>query len=403
MNARSEAASKRQRILLVVLAIVAIGSGVMHWLARNAPPDRPPNRIVMRAIDGVWIRLGGLEEDVVTDIIADPDNPDAVYVAGQGGSLTHVVVQEPHRDHTTLRAVAHWGADLGVGAEMGLLGLTFGDHDGERVLYTSFTDPDRRSIVARVPWTSDGPLWDERVGLLAIDQPYTNHNGGQIRFGPDGYLYLGLGDGGSADDPEGNGQNRSTPLGAILRLDVTGDEAVAPSDNPFFDEPDVDPRIFVYGLRNPWRYDFDPNDDALWIADVGQREVEEVTRVPFAAASGANLGWANVEGDQCFSGDAEACADPSLVAPGFTYSHEAGCSVTGGVVVRDTRLPEVRGRFLAADLCNGQMWALTGSGDRFDVVEAGSVPIMITAFGTDGAGRTWFGSTDGSLYRLEPR
>ncbi len=190
--------------------------------------------------------------------------------------------------------------------------------------------------------------------ILTVGQPYGNHNGGHIAFGPDGYLYIGLGDGGSAGDPQGNGQNRLTLLGALLRLDVdtkAGKPYVIPSDNPFI-RGGGRPELFAWGLRNPWRWSFDALTGDLWLADVGQDDWEEVNLI----RKGGNYGWNIREGAHCYKG--ENCRQEDLIPPVAEYSHDLGCSVTGGFVYRGKAIPDLKGLYLYGDFCSGRIWGV---------------------------------------------
>ncbi|MGQ0606944.1 MAG: PQQ-dependent sugar dehydrogenase, partial [Chloroflexota bacterium] len=213
---------------------------------------------------------------------------------------------------------------------------------------------------------------------------------GQLAFGADGHLWMGLGDGGSGGDPMGNGQDPSTLLGTILRLDVSGAGAYAiPDDNPFADGADGAPEVYLYGLRNPWRFSFDPETDALWIADVGQNAYEEIDRLDPAADAGANLGWNVMEASHCFV-DA-ACSSDGLVLPVAEYGRDLGCSVTGGSVYRGTALDGLRGWYVFSDYCSGHLFGTRSDTDGSDLsprilAETGSA---ITSFGTDEAGELY--------------
>ncbi|MDD9994337.1 MAG: PQQ-dependent sugar dehydrogenase, partial [Dehalococcoidia bacterium] len=234
------------------------------------------------------------------------------------------------------------------GNEEGLLGLAFDPKyakNGHFYVYYSAADP-RRSVLSRfsVPPGSTTADPASELVLLEIPQPFSNHNGGQVAFGPDGYLYVGLGDGGRAGDPFGNGQDRSTLLGSILRIDVgtVGERGGygIPPDNPFRAAGDGSrPEIWAYGLRNPWRFSFDLETGDLWVADVGQNQYEEVDLIE----PGGNYGWNVMEGNSCFS-PSTGCSTEGLVRPVVQYGREDGCSITGGYVYRGSRLPALRGR-----------------------------------------------------------
>jgi glucose/arabinose dehydrogenase len=238
--------------------------------------------------------------------------------------------------------------------------------------------------------------------LLTVEQPFPNHNGGQLAFGPDGYLYLGLGDGGSGGDPQGNGQNPATLLGSIVRIDVNGDEPYAiPADNPFADGAGGAPEVFLYGLRNPWRFSFDRGTGQLWIADVGQNAYEEIDRVDPAADAGANLGWNLMEASHCF---VAGCSPEGLVLPITEYGRDAGCSVTGGFVYRGTAIEGLAGWYLFSDYCSGLIFgvpsdAAPGTAPRL-LLETG---LSVSSFGQDSDGELYVADiAGGGIYRIVP-
>jgi len=214
----------------------------------------------------------------------------------------------------------------------------------------------RRTVLARFEGVGGAFDRDARLVVLEIPQPFPNHNGGAIRFGPDGMLYLGLGDGGSGGDPQGHGQNPQTLLGSIIRIDVSNASRDAPyaipSDNPYAQGGDGAPEVWAYGLRNPWRMAFDPVTGLLWTGDVGQDAIEEINRVE----AGMNYGWARLEGRACYNG--QHCSPEGTIFPWATYTHADGCSITGGVVYRGHALPALVGHYLYADFCSGLLWAV---------------------------------------------
>ena len=245
--------------------------------------------------------------------------------------------------------------------EAGLLGMALDPRFAQNgQVYLSYTRKGKKregaslmSVLSRFISRDGGRSLDsdsEQV-LLQVAQPYSNHNGGHVQFGPDGYLYFGLGDGGSAGDPKGNGQNTQTLLGAMLRLDVSGGGAYQiPPDNPFIRKGGR-AEIYAYGLRNPWRWSFDRQAGDLWLADVGQNAWEEVNVI----THGGNYGWNLREGAHCYSGD---CDRPNLIEPVAEYSHDDGCSITGGYVYRGKKMPGLAGVYLFADFCSGNIWGL---------------------------------------------
>ena len=292
------------------------------------------------------------------------------------------------------------------GNEEGLLGLAFDPQfssNGHFFVYYTAGDP-KRSVVSRFSVSADDPgradAASERV-VLRIAQPFSNHNGGQVQFGPDGYLYVSVGDGGSGGDPHGNGQNLSTLLGTILRIDVSalgvdGGYSVPP-DNPFMGRAGARPEIWAYGLRNPWRFSFDRTTHALWAADVGQDRFEEVDIV----VPGGNYGWNRMEGHHCFPRPQTPCDRVDLVLPVIEYGRDFGCSVTGGYVYRGQNIPSLYGAYVYGDFCSGKIWALRHDGDSVvDLLDIADTTLTISSFAQDLAGELYILSFDGKIYRF---
>ncbi len=284
------------------------------------------------------------------------------------------------------------------GNEQGLLGLAFHPNFKQNpYYYVNYTDLNGNTVIAR--FTASGNTTDpasEKV-LLHIKQPYPNHNGGEMVFGPDGKLYLGLGDGGSQGDPHGNGQNTNVLLGKILRIDVDhGDPYAIPADNPFARGGGL-PEIWAYGLRNPWRFSFDPPSGELYIADVGQDLWEEVDVVP-ANLGGLNFGWNYYEGLHPYAG--QPPAGINFTVPVAEYSHAAGgCAITGGYVYRGS-LTDWQGIYLYGDSCSGLIWGLIHSSSGWQSQLLFQTGANITTFGRDQAGELYFADRKGILYRL---
>jgi glucose/arabinose dehydrogenase len=302
-----------------------------------------------------------------------------------------VLVSEPFLD---LRDRVGSGA-----SEQGLLGLAFHPRFGENGrLFVNYTDTAGDTVVARYLASGDRADPASEVIILRVAQPFANHNGGALAFGPDGYLYIGTGDGGSGGDPHGNGQSLNALLGKILRLDVDGGNPYAvPADNPFAGSGEVAAEIWAFGLRNPWRIAFDRPTGDLYIGDVGQNRWEEIDVVPAGAPGGANFGWNVREGLHEYAGDATT----ELVDPAAEYSHDFGCSVTGGVVVRDPALPAWDGTYLYGDYCSGRVWGLRRSAEggwlNGPLFETGA---SISAFGEGADGRVYLLDYAGTIYRL---
>jgi len=330
--------------------------------------------------------------------LASRTDDDTLYVAEQGGRVLAVVAQPEGGGTVVPTPVLDLGDLVTSGGEQGLLGLTFSP-DGDR-MYVHYSGPGGETTVDEYAFTPTADGADGGGGgvadpatrrtLLTLEQPQPNHNGGQLAFGPDGALYLGLGDGGGANDeggghaPEGNGQSPGTLLGKIVRFDPTSGE----------------PTIFVSGLRNPWRFSFDRETDDLWIGDVGQSAWEEVTRLPFAQAEGANLGWPLLEGTHGFRDDAA----PGTVLPVFEVSQDTGaCAIVGGFVYRGTRIPDLSGSYLFTDNCDGRVRALRldAAGDVALERDLGIVLDGPTTFGETDDGELYLASGSDGVFRID--
>jgi glucose/arabinose dehydrogenase len=306
-------------------------------------------------------------------------------------------------------------AQVSTGSEQGLLSLAFApDYRKSGLLYVDYTDTagDTRVVEYRRS-SSDSLSADPRSArqVLSVDQPYENHNGGLLLFGPGeapggsqaaDLLYIGLGDGGSADDPDRNGQDLETLLGKILRIDPRasgGRPYSIPRSNPFVGRSDARPEIYSYGLRNPWRFSFDRQTGDLWIGDVGQNSFEEVDGVAHGEGSGTNFGWSAFEGSEPFNEDQQA---PDHVPPLLTYPLGGNCAVTGGHVVRDEGLRSVYGRYLYGDFCAGELRSFTARPGRraTDDRALGLQVPSLSSFGEDNAGHLYATSLQGPVYRL---
>ncbi|MFQ5889036.1 MAG: PQQ-dependent sugar dehydrogenase [Gemmatimonadota bacterium] len=290
-----------------------------------------------------------------------------------------------------------------AGGEQGLFSVAFHpSYASNGFFYVDYTDRSGATRVERYSVTADPSVADPGSAalILQVAQPFSNHNGGQVTFGEDGMLYIGLGDGGGGGDPLGHGQDRSTLLGSLLRIDVDGGFPYAiPPDNPFAGDPAARGEIWAYGLRNPWRFAFDRAADVLYIADVGQSSLEEVNAVA-AGLAGVNYGWNIMEGTSCFSGG--SCDRAGLTLPVLEYDHGQGCSVTGGLVYRGSAMPGVVGRYFYSDFCAGWLRSFRLSGvsatelREWEIGDVGNV----LSFGEDSRGELYILSGNGSVYRL---
>ena len=284
------------------------------------------------------------------------------------------------------------------GNEQGLLGLAFSP-DGNR-LYVNFTDGAGTTNIARYDMAGNAADQSSVEILLTIPQFAANHNGGQLAFGPDGFLYIGTGDGGGGGDPQRHGQNPNTLLGSILRIDVSGDAGfTVPPSNPFVGGGGA-PEVFAWGVRNAWRFGFDPANGDLWIGDVGQDRSEEINllRAANGGGNGANLGWNAVEGNQSFRG---AAIPADHVGPVITYATANGrCSVTGGEVYRGSAIPELAGTYLYGDFCSGEVFGYRTDGSASEARLDLQVVSQLTSFGLDAAGEIYVLSRAGGVFRI---
>jgi glucose/arabinose dehydrogenase len=275
-------------------------------------------------------------------------------------------------------------------SEQGLLGVAFHpQHAANGVFFVNYTNRQGSTVVSRFSIRGDPPVADpsSEVVLLTVAQPAANHNGGHLAFGPDGALYIGMGDGGGAGDQYGNGQNGGTLLGAMLRLDVDGGQPYAvPPDNPFVGNPDVRDEIWAIGLRNPWRFSFDGQTGDLYIADVGQNQYEEVNFQREGSSGGQNYGWPIMEAAHCFPSD-RTCDRAGLTLPIVEYNHTQGCSITGGYVYRGSEFPSLNGIYFFGDYCSGRIWGVRADGEGgWQVAELAQADIRLSTFGQDEAG-----------------
>jgi len=292
------------------------------------------------------------------------------------------------------------------GNEQGLLSVAFHpDYKNNGQFFVDYTrQKDGATVIERYTASSGDPdRADDQSGkvILTIAQPEANHNGGLIKFGPDGYLYVGMGDGGGQGDRHGsigNGQDRNSLLGKLLRIDVTNQDTFAiPPTNPFNTE------VWAYGLRNPWRFSFDRSTGDLYIADVGQNTYEEVNVQAAASAGGENYGWRIMEGLHCFNPQ-EGCDQMGLVLPIAEYSHDVGgCSITGGYVYRGLQYPVLDGAYFFADYCTGYIWSLQRNGDQWLMTKRLESGLQISSFGEDVNGEIYVINHGGAVYQVVAR
>jgi glucose/arabinose dehydrogenase len=338
------------------------------------------------------------------DLQSAPGDSARLYVVEQGGRIEIIldgqVQPEPFLDISDRTR---------GGGERGLLGLAFHpEFTSNGRFFVNYTRPSGATIIAefRAASANRADPTTERQ-LLVVPQPFSNHNGGSLAFGNDGFLYIGLGDGGSGGDPLGSGQDLGVLLGKVLRIDVDSDAPYAvPPDNPFLSTAGAEPEIWAYGLRNPYRMSFDRATGDLYIGDVGQSRREEIDVGLAAGGGGENYGWNVTEGTLCFN-PGSGCRTAGLTLPVLEYDHGEGCSVTGGVVYAGCRMPDLVGTYFYGDFCAGFVRSFRFAGgaatDRRDwTADLGGNIGRITSFGTDAEGEAYVVDYDGEIYRLEP-
>ncbi|NEB76608.1 PQQ-dependent sugar dehydrogenase [Streptomyces sp. SID14478] len=303
-------------------------------------------------------------------------------------------------DHGLGAPVLDISAETTTDGERGLLGIAFDKKSAH--FYISFTNLEGTSTVDEFAVRHGKLLTDTRRTVLTQTQPYDNHNGGDIKFGPDGYLYIALGDGGSGGDPHGNGQNLGTLLGKLLRIDPHGATPYAiPRDNPFVGDPDARGEIWAYGLRNPWRFSFDARTGDLLIGDVGQSDWEEIDWAPASSKGGENYGWSQMEGTHPFRGGTEPA---NHVPPVHEYDRTGlGCSVTGGYVYRGRAIPDLAGQYVFSDYCDGTLRSLQmRNGKVTGVNDLGVNGGEVISFVQGGKGELYVLAIGGTIARIDP-
>lgn len=383
-----------RHILIIAVILAVMGAGVVYWLRQESP------------------RNDQFEFILVSDAMDSPTylthaGDDRLFVVEKKGTIRILsrdgkVQAEPFLDITS---------QVGSGAsEQGLLSMAFSPNDPTE-FYVYYTDKNGDTVVSRFYISQDNradPASEEI--LLQVDQPYGNHNGGQLAFGPDGFLYIGLGDGGSANDPHKNGQNLNTLLGKLLRIDVVGQETYTiPDDNPFVGVENARPEIWAYGLRNPWRFAFDAATGDLYIADVGQNLYEEINVQPAASEGGENYGWNFYEGNHEFEA-ADQVDKEQLTFPVAEYEHvievevwNSVCSVTGGYVYRGQKHPDLQGKYLYGDWCAGTIWTLENQNGEWVSEKFMDTDFHISSFGLDSDGELYLLSFGSEVWRLDAR
>ncbi|HEX6251092.1 MAG TPA: PQQ-dependent sugar dehydrogenase [Gemmatimonadaceae bacterium] len=375
------------KALALVLAIGCAGPDVITPEEAGPPP---PVELTLQEV------ATGLQQPVY---LTAPPGDGRLFIVEQPGRIRIVkdgqLLSQPFLDITSL---------VSSGGERGLLGLAFHpSYPGNGFFYVNYTDDSGDTRVVRYTRSANPDVADPASAslVLAVDQPFGNHNGGQLLFGPDGMLYIPLGDGGSGGDPQNNGQSLNTLLGKLLRIDVnSGSPYAIPPDNPFVGQQGARPEIWAYGLRNPWRTSFDRGSNLYYLADVGQNTEEEVNAVDRTVA-GVNYGWRIMEGSRCYN--SSDCDRTGLTLPVHTYSTSGGnCAVTGGYVYRGASIPEIAGHYFFTDHCRGGLRSLRvvnlAAQDirQWDVGSTGNV----SSFGEDAGGELYIVGHGGTVWRI---
>lgn len=388
---------KRNAVCFLILCLVLVGCGGDGSNGVDIPAtdddagnNPPSNEVGLELVDAFPNQ--SFSEPV--DFQALDDGSNRIFVVEKGGSIQ--VFENTPQIQQASEFLNLPG--ISTGSELGLLGLAFHpDFSNNRFFFVYYTPTSSSSRISRFTAGQNGGLTNNatEVVLLEFPQPFTNHNGGQLAFGSEGYLYISSGDGGSGGDPDNNAQTNSNLLGTILRIDVDNTQGnlnySIPSDNPFVGNPNARGEIFAYGLRNPWRMSFDTETGMLWTGDVGQNRVEEVDVI----VNGGNYGWRLFEGSSCFSGE---CNTTGLVAPFFEYTQENGDrSITGGYVYRGAENTSLLGKYIYGDFVSGRIWALDADGNNEFLLDSS---LQITCFGTDANEELYVCDFGGRVYRL---
>lgn len=402
------------------LRILLPNAASTNEAATNLPVAPPPTTAIDFQPDGVTLTVEPVVEGLETPVFVTHagDGSGRLFVVEKGGTIQIVTL-----DGTTGTLADRPFLDISErvttgGNEQGLLGLAFApDYAESGYFFVNYSDTNGDTVVARFERLADDAGRadpESEFVVLQIAQPARNHNGGMLLFGPDGYLYIGTGDGGASGDRFDNGQNPDTLLGKMLRIDVRTDPTqpyTIPADNPWVETDwngtDVRDEIWAVGLRNPWRYSFDRATGDLWIGDVGQNQYEEIHATLTDAAQdaaaglmgGHNYGWPIMEGTHCYRED--TCDPTGLVIPVFEYSHTGHCSVTGGYVYRGEQFEQLAGLYLFGDYCSGTIWGTWPTADGWQTAELFDSGITLSSFGEDEVGELYVTDMGGGrLLRL---
>ena len=398
--------------LLAILLIALAGCG-----KPSAPvvvqPTSPPTQVDTSTAKPTVPALSDIA--IGFELVADGfDQPLFATSAGDRSGRLFVVEKTGRiwilRDGArSAKAFLDLSGAVSTDSERGLLGLAFSNSFAEDGLfYVDYTDKNGATTISRFTASGDTANRGSEQVLLKIEQPYANHNGGMIVFGPDGHLYIGMGDGGSGGDPKENGQNTSVLLGKLLRIDVAGDNTATrdteygiPPDNPFAGSAKDAQEIWATGLRNPWRFSFDRTTGDLWIGDVGQNAWEEIDFQVAGSLGGNNYGWSTFEGTHTYPPDTPAPKDAAkYVQPVVEYDHKTGESVTGGYVYRGIAQPELLGTYFYGDYVSGRVWGLRRSASGVENRQLADTKYAVVSFGEDDLGELYMVDFGGAIYRV---
>ena len=375
--------------------------------------------------------INALDLELITKKLSKPihlcsplNNQEELYIVEQAGKI--IKIDENNKLSTFLDIRDRVKKPTFPGDERGLLGMAFSpDYINKKSFFINYIDKSENTVISKMTHNIDTNLFDEQV-LIKVQQPYSNHNGGHLEFGLDGYLYIAFGDGGSAGDPEKNAQNLSNFFGKILRIDINDNEYIIPKNNPFVNTKNARPEIWAYGLRNPWKFSFDSSSNSIFIADVGQNSWEELN-IQSATIGGINYGWNIMEGSHAYS--KESIINPHinkdiLVNPFFEYPSDAnygktltgfkqsknitGCSITGGYVYNGDKLDTIKGHYFFSDYCTGKIWSIKNfNSNDFEIIdwtddllENNKKQLYVSSFGKDSKNNLYILDHNGALYKI---
>lgn len=394
---------QKKIIILIVILVAALAAALIYWLLQDKPRTNPTQQ-PQAALKPAQVSLkpfgSGFANPTAIVSTNQPDDQ-RLFVLDRSGFIQILNSDGSKAKELFLDIASKVLAD----GEMGLLGLAFSpDYAKDGNFFINYIDKSQNTVIVRYNVSTDKNKADPASAktLLTFKQPYANHNGGDLVFGPDGYLYVAVGDGGSGGDPEDRAQNLNSLFGKILRLDVSEIPYKIPTTNPFVNQAGTLPEIWAYGLRNPWRISFDRATRNFYVADVGQGELEEVNVEEAPSKGGVNYGWRCYEGSKEFN--LKGCqAKQNYVFPAFEYDHNDGrCSITGGYVYRGEKYPALKGKYFYGDFCNGELYSAHKEGDKYKPSLVLKSSYQISTFGQDSDGELYLADfATGNIYQIQ--